>query len=168
MHEVLKGWKVPAQSRYKASTGHGRSCAFGFIRKRSYKPGVSTLNLKKPKVWKALKAFADSTGFPYDSVQVNQDCVCGRHKDKHNTGDSYLVSFGDYTGGELVVEDEVYDCNKKPIVFNGAEREHWNNPLGQDSRKWSIVLFRTSIPVRFLKDFPEDWRTCDEYIAMKS
>lgn len=104
----------------------------------------------------------------WDSIQVNQDCVCDKHKDKHNTGDSYLVSFGSYTGGELVVEEEVFDTNKKPIVFNGAEREHWNNPLDENSQKWTIVLFRTSIPKKFEKEFPEDWRTCPDYVAMKS
>lgn len=140
----------------------------GFIRKRSYKPGVSSFNLKKPKVWEALKAFANSTGFDWDSIQINENCVCGKHKDKHNTGDSYLVSFGDYTGGELVVEGTAYDCNRKPIIFNGAELEHWNTELGQVSQKWSIVLFRTTIPKKFQKEFPEDWRTCPEYIAMKS
>lgn len=163
--EALKGWSVPKQSRFKKSTGYGRSCAFGFIRKRSYKPGVSALNVKKPKIWKAIKEFADSTGFEYDSVQVNQNCVCGKHRDKKNVGISYLVSFGDYTGGELMVEDVEYDCNMKPIVFNGAELEHWNNEL--QGSKWSIVLFKTTIPTRFLKDFPEDWRTCKEYVDMK-
>ncbi len=164
--EVLKGWNIPLTGgKPKRSTGNGRSCSFGFIRKRHRLPGVGIYNAKKPIVWKALKAFADSTGFEWDSIQVNQDCVCGKHKDANNVGDSYLVSFGDYTGGELVVEGEVYDCNMKPIIFNGAKMEHWNNEL--TGSKWSIVLFRTTIPECFKKHFPENYRECQAYQDMK-
>jgi hypothetical protein len=53
----------------------------------------------------------------------------------------------------------------KPIVFNGAELEHWNNEFV--GNKWSIILFKTTIPNRFVKYFPEEWRDCKEYIDMK-
>jgi len=166
VYEELKKVKIPATTtRPKVSTGYGRSVAMGFIRKRAYKPGVSQYNYKKPALWNALKTFANATNFQWDSIQINQNCVCGRHKDKNNTGDSYLVSVGDYTGGELVVEEVVYDCNLKPIVFNGAELEHWNNEFV--GNKWSIILFKTTIPSRFNKYFPDEWRDCKEYIEMK-
>lgn len=163
----LKKVKIPGTTtRPKKSTGYSRSVAFGFIRKRALIPGPSRYNLLKPNLWNALKTFANSTKFEWDSIQVNQNCVCNKHKDRNNTGDSYLVSLGDYTGGELVIEGTSYDCNMKPIIFNGAELEHWNNEF--TGNKWSVILFKTSIPNNFKKDFPENWRDCEEYIKMKS
>ena len=168
MLEVLKTWKVPMQSksRYRKATGHSRSASFGYVRKRHRQPGVSMLNSKVPHVWNALKDFADSTGFLYDSIQVNQDVVCTKHRDKNNTGDSYLISLGDFTGGELIVEEILYDCKMKPIVFNGALMEHYNNPFV--GSKWSVILFKSTIPDKWKSSYPDDWRQCTDYIRMKA
>lgn len=147
---------IRGNNRPKKSTGTGRSVAYGFVRRRSYPPGVSNENKKWPQLWSLLKQYGETIGLSWDTVQVNIDCVCGKHRDVGNFGDSYLLSGGDYQGGELVIEGTEYDCKYAPIVFNGSEREHWNKPM--TGRKWSIIFFQTTIPKQFERLFPEGWR----------
>lgn len=160
----LKKWKIPRQNRPKRSTGNGRSVPFGFIRRRSYVPDFATHNTHRPKLWNLFKAFGKTIGISWKSVQVNQNCVCSPHRDIGNRGISYLVSLGDYTGGELVVEDEVFDCNRKPIIFNGATQTHWNKDI-LSGDKWTLVFFDPEIPKRFAGSFPEGWDQKPEFLA---
>lgn len=155
----LQEWKIPApnKTRKKKSTGYGRSVAFGFIRKRAYEPAPSRYNARKPRIWELLKQYGKTIGIPYTAIQVNQDVVCDKHKDKGNKGLSYLVSFGDYKKGELVVEDKEYDCNRKPLIFDGCKQEHWNNEF--EGSKWTIVFFTIEIPKRFQHKYPEGWES---------
>jgi hypothetical protein len=148
---------IRGNNRPKKSTGTGRSVAYGFVRRRSYPPGPSAENKKWPALYTLLKQYGETVGLAWDSIQVNIDCVCGKHRDVGNFGDSYLLSGGDYTGGELVIEDVEYNCRYAPIIFNGSEREHWNKTM--TGRKWSIIFFQTLIPNQFSHLFPENWRT---------
>lgn len=51
-----------------------------------------------------------------------------------------LVSFGDYSGCKIVVEGDAYDSFYTPIIFNGANLEHWNtNDL--QGEKFSLVFY---------------------------
>ena len=40
-----------------------------------------------------------------------------------------IVGLGDYVGGELVVESEVYDIQYMPMEFNGWKQRHWTLPF---------------------------------------
>lgn len=166
LEQELMTWKVPKQNRAKKSTGKGRSVAFGFIRRRSYKPDFSRYDTHKPKVWNLLKEFGKTITIPWLSVQLNEDCVCGKHKDQGNTGLSYLVSFGDYTGGELCLEsadgDVKLDCRYKPLIFDGSATTHWNSEFV--GKKYTIVYFYPIIPKKFEKDFEEGWNTKPEFL----
>lgn len=146
LHTHLATWSIPRTNPPRTSVGAGRSCTFGRIKKRyggrEWKDGV--WNTKKPKIWELLQAYGATVPVPWTSIQINQNCVCAKHKDKNNVGDSYLVSLGDYTGGELVVEGTPYDTSKNGIVFNGSELEHWNNEI-VSGNKWSIVFFPAPI-----------------------
>jgi hypothetical protein len=42
---------------------------------------------------------------PYNSITVNQNYKADRHRDKNNKGQSYLVGFGSYEGGELNIHE---------------------------------------------------------------
>jgi len=42
----------------------------------------------------------------WDGVTVNDDYKSAEHTDKGNEGQSYTVSFGDFTGGELCVRGQ--------------------------------------------------------------
>lgn len=144
-------------TRPKASTGYGRSSGFGFIRKRRFAPAPSKMNKKWPELWALLKEFGATIGLPYDGVQVNVDCVCGQHRDKTNVGDSYLISGGEYTGGELMVENVEYDCRYAPLIFNGFEMTHWNKPI-LTGHKWTLVYFSCLIPPHHAHYYPEGFQ----------
>jgi hypothetical protein len=144
-------------NRPKKSTGTGRSAPFGFIRKRPwYAPGPSDENKKWPELWDLLKQYGSTIPVEWDAVQVNINCICGKHKDEGNIGDSYLISGGDYTGGELVVEGTRYNCRYNPLIFNGSEKEHWNEPF--EGNKWTLVFFKTTIPRHFQHLYVDKWR----------
>jgi len=53
---------------------------------------------------------------------------------------SCIVSIGDYTGCNLVIENKKYDAKYNPIVFNGSLIEHWNtDDLVGD--KYSLIYY---------------------------
>jgi len=77
---------------------------------------------------------------PFTTVQLNKDLVCAPHKDSQNIGESCLVSFGTYTGGNIVIEGEIMDARHNAIVFNGSKLLHWNMPI-LSGTKYSLVFF---------------------------
>ena len=44
--------------------------------------------------------------FKFTSIQYNKNHRAAKHRDAKNTGISYIVGLGDYTGGELTIFDE--------------------------------------------------------------
>jgi hypothetical protein len=51
-----------------------------------------------------LLDFADKyVDISFNAITVNQNFKADKHKDKNNVGPSYLVAFGDYTEGELIM-----------------------------------------------------------------
>jgi hypothetical protein len=87
---------------------------------------------------------------PFTSVQVNDSYLCASHKDKHNAGDSYIVGFGPYTGGELVLKnptDTDYNIRHRPILFNGAEIEHYTKQF--TGRRFTLVFHTIVSPPKF-------------------
>ena len=41
--------------------------------------------------------------FRFTSIQFNKNYAMNKHVDSHNTGVSYIIGLGDYTGGELLI-----------------------------------------------------------------
>lgn len=78
--------------------------------------------------------------FDFTMIQLNKNLECPLHKDSKNAGYSMLVSIGDYEGGEVVVDGKAYDARENPLVFNGAELEHYNKPI-TSGIKYSLVFF---------------------------
>jgi len=78
--------------------------------------------------------------FEFNSVQVNKNLVCPPHRDKKNVGLSLLVSFGKYEGCNIVVDNKKYDANCRPLIFNGAELEHYNTD-DLVGTKYTLVYF---------------------------
>jgi hypothetical protein len=87
---------------------------------------------------------------PFTSVQVNDSYLCAAHKDKHNLGNSYIVGFGPYTGGELVLKnptDKEYNIRHRPILFDGSQIEHYTKQFS--GRRWTIVYHTLVSPTKF-------------------
>jgi hypothetical protein len=115
---------------------------FGLTRRRfSGVIGPSVMTQTYPEIWEELKTIGDAiVPFPFNAVHVNECVVCPKHRDSKNVGVSLVVSFGDYTGCKLMVEGVEYDTDCRPVIFNGAELEHWNTKDLQ-GKKYSLVFY---------------------------
>ena len=82
-------------------------------------------------------------GFDYSQVQMNKSFPCPKHTDK-NIGESICVAFGEYIGGELIIEMEdkviMIDPRLKPVKFDGKKYPHWVNEFSGGDR-YSLVFF---------------------------
>ena len=138
-------------NRERGNSGAGRSVCFGMVGKRSAPAGMSRWNDKRPEVWAELQEIAKSLPVPegWTSCVVNQDYVALPHFDSGNVGESCIVSFGCYTGGDLVLEDVSgtplpMSTFLTPVVGNFSKTRHWTKPLS--GLKFSLVFF-TLCPV---------------------
>ena len=121
-----------------------RGGVFGYTRARFQRKSgelydISHLSRKYPEIYEELQNIGNHYQFLFKSIQVNKNLVCPRHRDKKNVGDSLLVSFGIYTGGEIIVNDIEYNAYEKPIIFNGALLEHYNKEF--QGTKYSLVFY---------------------------
>ena len=82
--------------------------------------------------------------FEYNSVQLTKNFEIKRHIDSINIGESVLCAFGDYTGGDTIVEKEdgnwIIDCRQKPYRFNGSKYYHYVKPF-EGGNRYSLVFF---------------------------
>lgn len=132
--------KSSTSNRKGFPPGH-RAITFGITTSRRNVTGLSHFSKKFPEMYKEIVRLGDLLcPIPYKSIHLNHNVVCPKHKDRSNTGNSMLISFGDYQGCNIVVEGQVYDAKHTPIIFNGAEMEHWNTDDLQGN-KYSLVFF---------------------------
>lgn len=121
-----------------------RCAVFGMIRPRFTYKGYDELSLdskKFPHIYEEIIRIGKIIcPFEWKSVQVNKNLVCPTHKDSRNAGMSLLVSFGDYSGCNIVIEGNKYDAKHRPTIFDGANHEHWNSDDLQGT-KYSLVYF---------------------------
>ena len=146
---MLSKIRIPKiKSDNRLNFAESRYCCHGIIRQR--KTGVVTLaaaSKRHPEIWQEIQRIGsllksrDGTPFLYTSVHLNHNVVAGKHRDKNNIGDSILVGFGDYTGGEICLESgEVESIRYRPVCFNGSALIHWNTPITSGS-KYSLVFY---------------------------
>ena len=107
-----------------------RAITFGITRGRfNGITGLSHYSQKYPLIYAEImrigRIMCDGI-LDFKSVHLNNNIVCPKHLDSKNVGKSVLVSFGDYTGCNIVICDDVYDAKYRPILFNGSLLEHWN------------------------------------------
>lgn len=165
---------IPVAQNQKSGLEGQRTAMFGFRRRFNMSFGPSVWCTRRAHLWNLLKHYGATLSIPWDCVAVNENATCGRHRDKNNVDMSYIVSFGNYEGGELHVEDThplapptVYNCNLQPLIFDGAN-VHWN--ASHTGIKYSLVFFQTSMPVwwraRRVPVYPDNWREDAEYIQI--
>ena len=82
--------------------------------------------------------------FDFNGVYVNKNTVCKKHLDSKNVGESLLVGFGPFTGGEsvLYINDKEHNVNIKTnsLIFNGSEIPHKSLPF--EGTRFSLVFFK--------------------------
>ena len=137
-------------NKYRGKVGMGRSQCFGLVRKRSQAPDLSRQSWLDAKLHYLIMSFADKhVPIAFTSVQINDSYTCAPHKDMHNRGLSYIVSFGDYTGGalKLHLEPAVEVDIRTPLLFNGSEIIHSTTPF--TGQRFSLVYHTLVAPARF-------------------
>jgi hypothetical protein len=121
-------------NEYRDKAGAGRSQAFGIVNRRCLPPDYSRQNWCRPYLYHLLLEFgAKHVKIPFNSITVNQNYRADKHKDKNNRGDSFLVGFGSYAGGELLIHEGDLSGN----------HNIWCNPIVTDFSKvlHSVDLF---------------------------
>ena len=116
-------------NKYRTTSGDGRSQAFGVVGRRGLPPDYSRQCWLRPYLYKLLLDFGTKhITHPYTSITVNQNYKAAPHRDKGNVGESTVVAFGDYLGGELeIFEGEkkaVWDVKYKPVVTDFSKALH--------------------------------------------
>ena len=150
LYDMLRYVSVPIKTKMsggRGDFGRHRAMTFGITRGRfSGVIGLSHYSKKHPHIYEEIKRIGLLMGAEaMNSIHLNHNVICPRHLDANNVGDSILVSFGDYTGCNIVVqnpsgEEIKYDAFCQPIKFNGAELVHYNtNDLV--GHKYSLVFF---------------------------
>lgn len=95
-----------AVNKYRDIAGTGRSQTFGLVNKRCQPVDYSRQCWIRPKLYYHLQEFAEKyVDVSWTSVTVNQNYRCKPHKDKGNFDESFLVAFGSYTGGDLLIHE---------------------------------------------------------------
>ena len=146
LYELLK--TVFIHFRTGKSSRYGfpkhRAMVFGLTRERySGIIGLSVNSIKYEKVFEEILKIADAIGLTetdFTSIYLNHNVTCPPHIDKGNKGLSTVISFGDYEGGKLVIEDKIFDAKYTPITFDGSKIEHYNTD-DLVGNKYSLVFF---------------------------
>jgi hypothetical protein len=126
----------------RVNSGKGRSQVFGYGRRRGLGFGAFANNSKNSELYKVLVLLGKKivpSYIPWTAIQVNHNYKTKKHIDGNNIGLSLSVSFGDFTGGELVVGNTDYQTKLHPVIFNGALSEHFNRPIS--GNRYSLVYF---------------------------
>lgn len=143
--------KITLPKKNKTNTRRGfdinhRATTFGITRARFKRANgnlydLSESSIKYPEIYNELLKIGEMyCPFKFTSIHVNKNVTCPKHKDSKNIGSSMLLSFGNYIGGKIVIENIEYDSYNKPIIFNGSKLEHWNTDDLQGT-KYSLVFF---------------------------
>lgn len=131
-------------NKYRIKCGTGRSQAFGLVNRRCLGPDYSRQCWRRPYLYKLLLDFAkEYVQIPWNAITVNQNYCAQKHQDKGNVGDSMVVAFGNYEGGELAIyngeEKELVNVRHKPIVRNFSKTWHSVEPF--TGKRYSLVFY---------------------------
>jgi hypothetical protein len=138
---------------YRKNSGIGRSQCFGIVRQRNGTYTGSRYNYKRPSLYQSLISLGNKIlppDFSYTSIQLNQNYPSLPHYDKGNKGISAIIGFGDYSGGELKIEETSVCIKNRLVFFDGSKYLHQTLPF--TGTRYSIVFFTvnktfSSIPV---------------------
>lgn len=142
--ECLKRKHIP-QNYYRQTSGLGRSQCFGIVKQRNCRYAGSRFNFMRPDLLAAVQRLARKIlpyEFEYDGIQVNENYQTAPHKDAGNRGESAIVGFGDYTGGELLVEEQSVSIKNRVVYFDGSVYTHSTAPF--TGNRYSLVFFKVN------------------------
>lgn len=151
---------------YRRQTGVGRSQAFGVVGKRCMPPDASRQNWLRPYTFKLLQDFATKyVDISWNAITVNVNYKAEPHYDRHNIGNSYLVAFGNFSGGELEIcngeYSGLYDVRHKPMIEDFSKVLHSVTPF--EGNRFSLVFYwydlkGTVLPPFTVREVNGSWR----------
>jgi len=156
LYSLLDYFKIPPKGCRNNRRGfpeRHRAITFGITKGRfNNTTGLSYWSKKKPEIYAEIMRIGKLIcPFEYTSIHLNNNVVCPKHIDGTNVGRSLLVSFGDYTGCNIVVDGIIYDAKYTPIIFDGSILEHWNTD-DLVGNKYSLVFF--CMPHNLMRHLP--------------
>lgn len=117
--------------------GNGETAMLGEYQKGK----VSNFTKQHPEIYAEVKRLAlIYSPFPASKFMLNHNYTTSPHYDSKNKGDSILFSFGDYKGGELVVDGHEVKTYMQTYRIP-RHTLHWNKPL-LSGDKYSLVFFQ--------------------------
>jgi len=143
LNKIIFPYKTNDNNNGRLGFPRYRGAVFGISKSRySGKIDLSQMSKKYPEIYEEIiRIGKDICPFEPQTIQLNHNLTCPKHKDKNNISPSVLVSFGEYTGGYIVIEEKIYNAKNTPIIFNGALLEHYNTP-DLEGNKYSLVYFK--------------------------
>lgn len=132
------------ENMYRDKAGSGRSQAFGVVNRRCLSPDYSRQCWMRPYLYKLLLDYGNTyVDISFNSITVNQNYQATSHRDKNNVGESYLVAFGDYTGGELRIEEGaeqgLHTVRHRPLTTDFSKVYHSVLPF--EGNRYSLVFY---------------------------
>jgi len=146
--KMLKDKRIP-NNFYRKNSGFGRSQTFGIVKTRNGGYAGSRMNYARPEVLMELSKVASKilpSDFRFTSIQVNDNYLSAPHKDKGNEGISAIVGFGDYSRGDLVIEEHPVNIRHQVCFFDGSLYTH--ETAAYDGERFSLVFFRPNCTFR--------------------
>ena len=133
-----------ATNKYRKQSGEGQSQAFLVVNRRCLPPDYSRQCWTRPKLLYHLLEFAEKyVDISFNSITINQNYQAGKHKDKNNLGDSFLVGFGDYKGGDLLIHEGDLSGNHnirhRPIKADFSKILHSVDKF--EGNRYSLVFY---------------------------
>lgn len=146
--EYLKNNKLDINYK-RLNSGIGQSQCFGKYRIRK-KKGLydSKNNTRHPKLYELLQQFGNKYVIQhipeYTSIQVNVNYQSKPHYDR-NSGNSFIVGFGNYSGGALIINSYKHNINYQPLLFNGKNWLHSSDTFIGD--RITLIYFKQNYKI---------------------
>ena len=131
--------KADNKNRAKTAGANGRTVYMG-PRLRGDKTKLSVRAESHPEIYKETKRTINKHApIKVSAFMLNHNYVTKPHTDKLNKGKSVVIAFGDYEGGDLIVEGKKVNTKHRPATLQ-PKVKHWNEPIKKGNR-YSIVGF---------------------------
>ena len=155
-NDLLTAYKAATIPLYyeRKNSGSGRSQSIGILPRRNYGVGESRNNEKYKDILREARKLAKVVcpDLNYTTIMLNVNYEATPHRDKNNDGESCVVAFGDYEGGELEANGNLYSLRYRSLHFRAADTTHSVKPITSGTR-YSVVFFRPRFPREFVKKY---------------
>jgi len=114
---------------------------FGMAPVRGTTPDISKASWTDPRLHYLLMKFGLMyVPIPFTSVQIS-DSSKELKFDRQSRGTTYIVAFGSFTGGELVLKGDMdvhYNIRHRPMIFDTNCPYYTNEAVG---KRWTIAFY---------------------------